>query len=533
MLDTRSAEDDRFARLNQDRAGGTSSKPAADRDGAKFVGPAAVMSHVAIVNTRARRRQRRYAVNMNASVVGRQARDLSAAMALRRWVRRAKVGVALILVVWFARFSYVRITTPVAAARGAPSAPLERDIAAQLNHALRDWPPYAPPRNFSGRGFRGWLWSEILRGLQDDWAPESRPELAAIVAYVSSDAVGMASERAERVLAAAGTTVQDGNEPTWGDVDRRDQAACALTVRARWRRMENQDLAGALADLRLALRLLSITAARQEWDWPGFEIPMFELACLAQETPLPAELARGMIAFLREPPGTSLEAWARQMFGAADLQREFLDRYYSDDGHGDGWLVLSSINQTFMFSGRPPMRRSRAWNVLSPLFRGRRAMAARLGAWQACFEGLDDVADDVGMVRVRERSGPIRRDVFDGPLDELPGRCSDASIQRLYGDVSRRRACIVMLALAFYRGEHGAYPAVLSDLCPDYLDEIPLDATAHAAMIYEPTADGRYVLRSPAIGRTRHMSWWMSGFEWSQEHYSVSRNGAAPATRPF
>ena len=54
----------------------------------------------------------------------------------------------------------------------------------------------------------------------------------------------------------------------------------------------------------------------------------------------------------------------------------------------------------------------------------------------------------------------------------------------------------VALALSAYHGDHGAYPATLTDLMPDYLDQIPLDPfTAGQPLLYH-LQDDKYVLYS-------------------------------------
>ncbi|TWT46000.1 hypothetical protein RAS1_24380 [Phycisphaerae bacterium RAS1] len=448
---------------------------------------------------------------------------------VRRWWRLARVAVSAVLLVIFVHFAYVRYVTPPAAARETAAANTDAALVQRLRQVLRDWPIYTPTLASTQAAFRGWMGNELLLGLQSGWTPASRPELREISAYVGGDALAMVLDRAQRALSSANPTAAaaDGAPPSWDYVDRRDQAAIALTVRARWRRMENNDLPGALADLRLALQILApVSERRRAYEWPGFDIPMFELACLAQETPVPRELAATMIRFLRDELGTSIETWARHMLGVGERQQAFLDRYYTDDGHGDGWLVLSAIDDNFARWNVTSVRRSRAWNVLSPLFRGRRAMAVRLETWQASLEGLDLLGSDEALIRLNSRRSLAARDVFDGPLTVLDSGRDPTDVLRVYNDVARRRACVVMLALAAVRHDRGGYPEDLSALTPAYLDDVPLDAVSHAAMVYVPSADGGYSLKSSAASQHVYMPWWMSGFDWTQDQYSVSRDGA-------
>ena len=60
----------------------------------------------------------------------------------------------------------------------------------------------------------------------------------------------------------------------------------------------------------------------------------------------------------------------------------------------------------------------------------------------------------------------------------------------------RRDAAQIGLALVAYRGAHGEYPAELTDLAPDFLDEVPNDAFSDAPFIYEQRTPEHAVLTS-------------------------------------
>ncbi len=57
-----------------------------------------------------------------------------------------------------------------------------------------------------------------------------------------------------------------------------------------------------------------------------------------------------------------------------------------------------------------------------------------------------------------------------------------------------------MLALRAYHLRHGALPATLDELVPEYLGEVPTDPYAQAAFRYEPNADSP---RLWSVGRDR------------------------------
>jgi hypothetical protein len=64
------------------------------------------------------------------------------------------------------------------------------------------------------------------------------------------------------------------------------------------------------------------------------------------------------------------------------------------------------------------------------------------------------------------------------------------------GDLTLNTLLATQFALHAYKAEHGAYPAALSDLVPNYLSHLPEDPFSnHQPLIYRRTAD-KYLLYS-------------------------------------
>jgi hypothetical protein len=65
----------------------------------------------------------------------------------------------------------------------------------------------------------------------------------------------------------------------------------------------------------------------------------------------------------------------------------------------------------------------------------------------------------------------------------------------------------LVFALAAYRGDHGRYPAKLSELAPKYLAQVPDDLFSGKALIYQPV-EGGYLLYSVGVnGRDEGGRW--------------------------
>jgi hypothetical protein len=63
-------------------------------------------------------------------------------------------------------------------------------------------------------------------------------------------------------------------------------------------------------------------------------------------------------------------------------------------------------------------------------------------------------------------------------------------------DEMRRRILVTAIALERYRDRHGAYPATLAQLVPEFLKVAPVDFADGKPLRYRPTDDGHFVLYS-------------------------------------
>jgi hypothetical protein len=66
--------------------------------------------------------------------------------------------------------------------------------------------------------------------------------------------------------------------------------------------------------------------------------------------------------------------------------------------------------------------------------------------------------------------------------------------QRIIATETQRRQALIACALERYFVQHQAYPAALTDLVPQFLDQVPTDVMDGRPMRYRQTEKGRYVI---------------------------------------
>jgi hypothetical protein len=225
------------------------------------------------------------------------------------------------------------------------------------------------------------------------------------------------------------------------------------------------------------------------------------LGCLTREVDIPGDLAREMIAYLTDRLSLSVADVVTANVHAGMQVDNLLDRYYTDDGDGNGWLVLSAASeQMTLFYGSRSTSRSRAWNVFSPLFNDRKTMRAKLLSLTDDLRQLDQMsyAEATQFLANRQQFGR-GGGVVDGPLMQLAQGVDEYTFMQLFDQVAKRRALVIMLALSGHKHTHSTYPHALDTLSPEFLPEVPLDAPSAGPFQYQILPDGDYDLRPGAI----------------------------------
>ena len=450
----------------------------------------------------------------------------------QKWLRRGRRTLWCVLLLAFIWFAVVRWTTPPAAVtRGMTGTTKHvKDDLNELVALLESLPRFTP-----GQG--GWYdlplkqvsygrWTHDRTLIKDSVAYLTAPPTASNVldqldAYLAANLTGAASLDSGIGAGIPLAPTYRTDPMTWG------RAVTTFTARARYRAAELGDLSGALADLRAASRLVWIVEQHGDQLFAYYRfygqhaniagIALLEWVRTALEHPLPPALAREMITFLRDELSLSAVLVVQRATGIGQDATAFLDRYYTNDGHGNGWVVLSHAAPALSFpfresgndTGKP---RSGFWNLFSPLFNDRATVQAKVERWHGATSRLDEIEASelpamLARVGLSEQGFGGPAEVLNGPVSSLRRQLHTESCVRLHSEVARRRALVVMLALAAYRHDHAAYPESLDALMPQYLDVIPIDLYAQAPFAYERLADDRYHLApgGPSPPPWRHL----------------------------
>ena len=442
----------------------------------------------------------------------------------RRWLYIRIVG-WLLAIGWFAWFAYVRITTPPAGASGEGSV-VDYDVAvlisklSQASAALPPPPNLTPSQGPSPRLISGIDQSVLFGSLFGEWSPQPGSDHEQALTYFTTRSNQVALDQIASALdqpidlAILERSASNPAATNWWSTG----AACiALASRARHKSEAQSDYDGALADLRAATRLDALVRtlnARNQMFWYGrdyFAVLFHEIGCQARERPWTPAAARQLVDLLSNELTLRISDTLMNDLRIDENLDDVLSRYYTDDGTGDGWLVLSSTgdltNSMFASSNSP---RSRVWNIFSPLFYGRAKVRRIFAELPEQYRALDNMTwpEAEEYIRVHTDNVSEDRSVLMGPLAAWASRIDGDRFQNEFARVACTRALVVMLALSAYKYDHGQYPDSLDLLAPAYVDTVPLEACSNAPFAYKLRPDGTYQL-----GPAGHAPWdvqWIS-----------------------
>lgn len=413
-----------------------------------------------------------------------------------RIVRTVRLAIACLCLVWFGRFAYVRSTTmPPGVLRWAPDETPDDDATADLAGAIARLPSFAgaattiAPNPFMGNR------TEVADALRGDWTPQSRPFLTKIIKHITSPKVNSVLDDLVEVSDNNWTmsdTLGVGTPAMVTPWDLREPID-ALLVRARLKHVERNDATGALSDLLAALRLCGPAAGRSAFwgEINSSSVVAAQIRLLAIEREVSLAESAPLLDYVRSEFPDSISAGILARLSLKGAHEQILDRFYTDDGNGGGWLVLSELGGIHATPGIDSGTRSRCWNVLSPLFSGRAEIAAKLEQYLSEFARIDTLKYYRGQQALKQLRMRQLFNVTDGPFVRLRTELSWQSVPQAALDVLVRRALVVALALSAYKSEHGEYPESLDELTPDYLDRVPLDILTAKPFDYR-RSDNRY-----------------------------------------
>lgn len=308
--------------------------------------------------------------------------------------------------------------------------------------------------------------------------------MQAVIRYLRSPAVQSVLARLS-AIAPGGCRIS----PSWAHDIRR--AAKLLGARARLRHAGAGDVDAAIDDLLAAFRLAAfcynsgdllviLTAAVCE------DLAHRELQCMAFERQLTRAQAERIIRAAQAMLPDARDLWRLKTAAMIEALQRALDSSYTLDEDGNGWLVLS-----YGIQGRAPgPPRFGAWNVFSPLFNNRRAVAEKVEFVRRAYEAVSSMPFAAAQSRMERLELESAFNILDGPVFGASSTRYAASTHFGYtAMVARRRATLVGAGLAAFRREHGAYPESLSELVGDYLVAVPRDPFDGEPIRYLRTAD--------------------------------------------
>jgi len=337
---------------------------------------------------------------------------------------------------------------------------------------------------------------DVSDALYGEWTPERRPNLQGVIAYLELPATTAVLDQ----LAA----IEPGEcRLMRGNLSAFRQAAKMLVARARLRHARDGDVRAALTDLETTYRLSStlmhagdslnlLTAIACQ------ALADSEMKCLAHERPFTIEEASCAKEMLIKFTPDHAEMWDWVIESVCGKLDHLLDGAYTDDGAGNGWLVLSRFDGLTqpIWSSEP---RSGAWNVLSVLYNDRKTIAAKIRRYrQACEQaGVFQYQKAKPAVEQIESSARCFT-ILDGPFAQAKFGTQTAYLHRLVTLESERRiGTCTSIALSAFRHDRGTYPSLLDELLGRYLDRLPNDPFDDGPIRYRPLNDGNdYLLYS-------------------------------------
>lgn len=171
---------------------------------------------------------------------------------------------------------------------------------------------------------------------------------------------------------------------------------------------------------------------------------------------------------------------------SAVLERERISQYdtiqrtHSDDGHGDGILLVHRFNELTLLAGEGAgfVGDHPIFNVAGLIFPSRAETTRTLDEY---FDAAKEQAD---MPRVQRQSHSVHLDRFADSLPRLQFflRLMLPAISRTISNndvaITTIGSTRVLLGLEAFQAKYARLPAALSNLAPEFLAEIPQDAVA-------------------------------------------------------
>lgn len=418
-----------------------------------------------------------------------------------RWRWWTRLALAVIILPWFGRFTYVRMTTlpadPKGSSAGAewffsePTFPEGSPIKVLLD-AIPDVTAVSIPAPATAPAGKQWAptgntdtspgatcFLDPYQAANGRWLPQERYYLQQIIAWLETPKVESSLSQVA-TLAAQPLTLP----PVTHSVIDKIRGVCKmLRAHARYCMAQKHDLLTASRDIKAVFDL------SQYLDDAG---PMMgfvtasacrsrardEMLCWCREFNLTLTESRALITLLDAYRLEMPRQWNQAIQAEGKFAEQTLDAYYSKNPDGTGWFVIHPRT-----TGDAADTALSALNVLSPFLSDRRTILAKQGvalrrAILATNLPYDQVVSQLGR-KDDKRSSSEHRQSFN-PADGhvfLPAAYGMyASLYRSFvRDMAEHSATRVALALSAWRTQHGQYPSDLAQLVPNYASSISID----------------------------------------------------------
>jgi hypothetical protein len=184
-----------------------------------------------------------------------------------------------------------------------------------------------------------------------------------------------------------------------------------------------------------------------------------------------------------------------------------IDLNFTDDGAGNGWLVLSAKPTGWVrvsrFAAFQPPAQGQFWNILSPLYNDRATVVKRVESYHDALGQAAELPYGDALRKLRGLVWARVHEPADGPWAMVLAAGEAGDFSRLFAMMVRlaalRDAVRVMIVLNQHHSLHGVYPDSLAALKLDSGRDLPIDPFCGAPFGYRLTPAGGYCLYSRGI----------------------------------
>lgn len=225
------------------------------------------------------------------------------------------------------------------------------------------------------------------------------------------------------------------------------------------------------------------------------------LRCIAQLPPsglLSDELNAALDEMLTTRVVTSLE-------GERIMLHDLVQHYFSDDGDGDGILILDRFDETFSNVGDISTNSSMDMQLPGGNFAGL-MLASRAETTAEVDEFYSAMRDQAELSPLQRRANPFDDSVhiFNLGFRHRFLQSVLPALRRLITNADRVRCELrgtrIVLAIEQYRHQRGVVPRQLADLVPDYLDAVPANSYTEAGFVYREMTPSEVAISEDTIG---------------------------------